>query len=63
MVEGDECFGADYAGDYLELVVEELHEVLVVASEELDEHGVGACGEVTFHDFGYFFKLGDYFAV
>ena len=63
MVEGDEGFGADYAGDDLELVVEELHEVFVVTGEELDEHCVGACGEVTFYDFGYFFKLGYDFAV
>ena len=32
--------------------------MLIVARIELDEHGVGAGGEVTFHDFGDLVELG-----
>ena len=63
VVEGNEGFSADNAGNHLNLVVEEFHEMLVVAGEEFDEHGIGACGEMTFHDLGNLFKFGDDLAV
>ena len=63
LLEGDEGFGAGDAVDHLDLVVEQVHEVFVVASVEFDEHGVGAGGEVAFHDFGDFFEFGDDIAI
>ncbi len=63
LVEGDEGLGAHHAVDGLDFIVEQLHQVLVVAGIYLDEHGVGACGKVTFHNLGNFLQLGHHIAV
>ena len=52
LLERDERLGGDNAGDGLQLVVEQIHELLIVARIGFDEHGIGACGEVALHDFG-----------
>ena len=41
----------------LDAVVEQIHEMLIVAAVELDEHGVAAGGEMAFHDFRNGFEL------
>lgn len=51
LLERNERFGGDDARNLLDAVVEQAHEVFVVVGIELDEHGVGAGGEVTLHDF------------
>lgn len=63
MVERNEGLGADDSWDHLDVVVEEIHQVLVVACENLDEHRVGTSGEVALNDFGDLFKFGDNLAV
>ena len=63
LVERYEGFCAGNARYHLYLLVEKLHQVLVVAGVQLDQHRVGAGGEVAFHDFGYLLELGHYFAV
>ena len=52
LVERDEGFGGYDALNLLYFVVEQIHEVLVVAREEFEQHGVGTRGEVAFHNFG-----------
>ena len=52
LLERDERLGAYHAVDALQFVVQKVHELLVVAGIELHEHGVGTCGEVTFHHLG-----------
>ena len=39
-------------GDGLQLIVEQIHELLVIAGIELKKHGVGTSGEMALHDFG-----------
>lgn len=52
LLERDEGLGGDYALYALHLVVEQVHELLIVAGIEFDEHGVRTGGEVAFHDLG-----------
>ena len=59
VVEADECLGAHHAGDVLDAVVEQLHEVLVVSGVEFEEHRVGAGGEVALDDLFDFLDLWD----
>ena len=35
--------------DALQLTIQQIHQLFVVAGIELDEHRVGACGEVALH--------------
>ena len=49
LVQGDERFRAYHAGNLLNLIVDERHEVLVVVGVELDHHREVACREVRFH--------------
>lgn len=57
LLERDESLGLGYTGYMLDAVVEQLHEVKVILGEYLDEHRVGAGGEVTFHYFGNLLEL------
>ena len=52
LVERDECLGRHHTRNHLHLVVEQIHEMLVVAGIHLEEHGVGTSGEVALHNFG-----------
>ena len=54
-----ERLGGHDTGDVLNLAVEQLHQVLVVASIELDHHGVTARGEVNLDNFRNLLQLGD----
>ena len=63
MVERDEGLCSGYAGYHLDLVVEEFHQMLVVAGKEFDEHGVWTGGEMTLHDLMYLFKLRHYLTI
>ena len=49
LLKRDKRFGLRYALNMLDTVVEQLHEMLVVLSVNLDEHGVGTSGEGTFY--------------
>ncbi len=46
----DESLGRNYAWNSLELVVEQVHKLLVIAGIELQEHGVRTGCEVTLHN-------------
>lgn len=63
VVERYECLGACDTVNHLDFVVEQIHQMLVVAGVELDEHRVGACGEVALNHFGDFLKLRHHIAV
>lgn len=63
VVETDESLGTRHTIDHLNLIVEQIHQMLVVTGIQLDKHGVGAGGEVTFHNLGDFLKLRHYIAV
>ena len=63
MVERDESLGAGDAEDGLNLAVEKLHQMLIVAGKQLDEHGVGTGGEMALHHFGNFLELWHHFMV
>ena len=63
VVERDKGLGPGHSLDILNLVVKQLHQVLVVAGIELDKHRVRAGGEMALHYFGDFFKLGNNVAV
>lgn len=63
MVERNESFSAGNTRNHLYLFVQQLHEMLIVAGIELDEHGIRAGSEVTFHDLGNLLYLGHYVAV
>lgn len=58
VVKRNEGLGASDSRNGLDFAIEKLHKVLVVAGEKLDEHGVGAGCEVTFHHFRNFLQLG-----
>lgn len=55
--ERDECLCSHYAGNRLYALVEEFHQVLVVARIEFQKQSVGAYGEVAFN---YFRNLLDF---
>lgn len=57
LLEADESLGGVNAGDMLDLVVEELHEMLVVEGINLDEHRVGASGEMALYNLGDLLQL------
>ena len=40
----------------LNVVIEQVHEVFIIARIELNEHGVRTSGEMTFNDFGNLFQ-------
>ncbi len=63
LLKRDKRFGLRYALNMLDTVVEQLHEMLVVLSVNLDEHGVGTSGEVTFHHFGNLVEFLNHFAI
>lgn len=44
--------GSRYARNLLQLSVDQVHQLLIVAGIELDKHGVGACGEMTLDNLG-----------
>ena len=54
LFEADEGFSCGDTWYVQNAVVEQFHQVLVVARIEFDEHGVTAGGEMTFHHFSYF---------
>ena len=49
LVERDECLRRNHSRNHLHLVVEQVHELFVVAGIYLEQHGVGTGGEVAFH--------------
>lgn len=51
LLQRDEGLGGNHAWDGLQLIIEQVHELLVVTGIEFDEHGVRACSEVAFHNF------------
>ena len=53
LLERNKCFGGNDSRNGLHLVVEQVHELFVVACIQLHKHGVRTCGEVTFHYLGY----------
>ena len=57
LLKRDERFGGNHTTDFLNTIVEEIHQMLVVTRIKFDEHRVGACGEMAFHDFGNKFEL------
>lgn len=63
LLEGDERLGLGDAGDMLDLVVEDDHEVLVVFSIDFDEHRVRACSIMAFYDLGDFLDFAGDIAV
>ena len=63
VVKGNEGFCAGDSRNCLDFAIEQLHEMLIVAGKKLDEHGVGAGGEVAFHNFRYFLKFGNHLVV
>lgn len=63
LLKRDEGLGLCYAGNVLDLVVEQLHEVLIVACVNLDEHGVRAGREVALHNLGNLLEFVDSLAV
>lgn len=63
LLKRDECLGLCYAGDVLYVVVEQLHQVLVVFGVYLDKQRVGACGEMAFYNFADFLKFLYHFTV
>ena len=58
LFERNERVGRDYAGDVLDAVVEQFHEVLVVIGIQLAQYGERACGKVTLNNFLDFFQFG-----
>ena len=58
LVERDESFGAGDAADALNFVVEQFHQVLVVASVHFDEHVVRTGAEVALNNFFDFLEFG-----
>ena len=60
LVERDERFCASNAIDALNLVVEQLHEMLIVASIHLNEHVIRARAEMAFHHLLYLIQWGRY---
>ena len=63
LVERDEGLGRNNSGYHLHLVVEQIHELFVVAGVHFEQHCVRTGGEVTFHDFGYLLQLLHYVLV
>lgn len=57
LFERDEGFGFCYAGNILDFIVEEFHEVLGVGGDDFDQHRVRAGGEMTLHYFGNFLEF------
>lgn len=57
VVERYKSLCADDSGYHLYLVVEQIHQMLVVAGIEFDEHRVRAGREMTFDNLRYFVKL------
>lgn len=52
LFERDKGLGRHYARYALHLVVQQIHQLLVVLCIQLYQHGVGACGEVTLYNLG-----------
>lgn len=50
LLQGDKCLGGIHSCYALYLVVEQVHELLVVLGIELHEHRVRTCGVVAFHN-------------
>ena len=60
LFERNERFGGNYALNFLNVVVEQIHKVLIIARVKFYKHGVGTCGEVALHNFGNFFEFFSY---
>ena len=56
----DDLASNRYAEDFLHFVIQQVHQVLVVAGIYLGQHGVRTSGEVAFHYFGNLFQLCHY---
>ena len=52
LFQGDECLSGHHAGNVLQLIVEQVHQLLIVTGKEFHEHRVRTGREMTFHDFG-----------
>ena len=63
IIQRNKSFCSDHAGNHLDLVVEQIHQMFVVARIEFYEHGVWSRGEMAFHNFLDFLKFGNYIAV
>lgn len=63
MVERYQSLGSGDTRNHLYLVVEKLHEMVVVSGIKLDEHSVGSGGEMALHNLGYLLQFGHYIAV
>lgn len=59
LFEGDEGLCRIYSVDSLDKVVQGVHELLVVAYVEFDEHGIRAGGAVAFHYLRYLLEFFD----
>ena len=52
LLQRDERFSCHHARNLLQLTVQQIHQLLVVAGVELHHHGVGTRGEMALHHLG-----------